>query len=272
MLGLEIVLVAVGIFFIIISFRITESLTQKELEHLGHLSGDELKKIVDNELKSATIDIDHRIDDVIDESMEKVEIAMDKETNSKIMAISEFSDGVIDKINQNHEEVMFLYSMLNDKHAQLTEFAGQIEQMTGELYSRAEEKRIEEKRVEEIRVKEPTPEPVIPSETVVNHHGTRPFTNFDSFDESEAILNTSKITKREAIDISESEEEVAPPPATVPKAMPVPDQTAVNKTLNHNGEILRLFEEGKDIMQIAKELKLGMGEVKLVVDLYKGAH
>ena len=39
---------------------------------------------------------------------------------------------------------------------------------------------------------------------------------------------------------------------------------------NNNEEILALHREGKSNMAIARELGLGIGEVKLVIDLYKG--
>lgn len=39
--------------------------------------------------------------------------------------------------------------------------------------------------------------------------------------------------------------------------------------LNRNDEILSMYESGMDSRQIAKELNLGIGEVRLVIDLYK---
>ena len=39
---------------------------------------------------------------------------------------------------------------------------------------------------------------------------------------------------------------------------------------NSNDRILELHKEGKSNMAIAKELGLGIGEVKLVIDLFKG--
>ena len=39
---------------------------------------------------------------------------------------------------------------------------------------------------------------------------------------------------------------------------------------NNNDEILRLHREGKSKVAIAKELGLGVGEVKLVIDLFEG--
>ena len=43
------------------------------------------------------------------------------------MAISEYADTVLETINKNHNEVMFLYSMLNDKHAEITEVVGALQ-------------------------------------------------------------------------------------------------------------------------------------------------
>ena len=39
---------------------------------------------------------------------------------------------------------------------------------------------------------------------------------------------------------------------------------------NNNEQILELHNQGKSNMIIAKELGLGVGEVKLVIDLFKG--
>ena len=38
---------------------------------------------------------------------------------------------------------------------------------------------------------------------------------------------------------------------------------------NHNDEIIKLYQEGMEPVEIAKELKIGYGEVLLVIDLYK---
>ena len=39
---------------------------------------------------------------------------------------------------------------------------------------------------------------------------------------------------------------------------------------NNNERILKLNAEGKSVVEIAKELGLGIGEVKLVIDLFRG--
>lgn len=39
---------------------------------------------------------------------------------------------------------------------------------------------------------------------------------------------------------------------------------------NHNERILELYKEGKSYVEIARELGLGLGEVKLVIELFRG--
>ena len=40
--------------------------------------------------------------------------------------------------------------------------------------------------------------------------------------------------------------------------------------MSSNEKILKLNEMGVSVKEIAKQLNLGIGEVKLVIDLYKG--
>ena len=39
---------------------------------------------------------------------------------------------------------------------------------------------------------------------------------------------------------------------------------------NHNQRILELYKQGKSYVEIARELGLGLGEVKLVIELFRG--
>ena len=39
---------------------------------------------------------------------------------------------------------------------------------------------------------------------------------------------------------------------------------------NYNTQILTLYSQGRTVMEISKLLGLGQGEVKLVIDLFKG--
>ena len=194
MTGVEIILILAGLVMMIGSFMVTEKLSGAELDRIAELSQNEIKKILENKLKDAEAAIEDQIDHAIEDSTDKVERALDKETNEKMLAIGEYSDTVMEKMNQTHNEIMFLYSMLNDKHTELTKLAGQIGEMSAEIGESLEEAK----------------------ESVVK----------------------------------EMEEQ--------------PEQT------NHNEKILALYSQGKSYVEIAKELGLGQGEVRLVVGLYKG--
>ena len=53
------------------------------------------------------------------------------------------------------------------------------------------------------------------------------------------------------------------------EAAKLPEKKA-GTVVNHNQRILELYQLGKSNVEIAKELNLGVGEVKLVIDLFKG--
>ena len=50
----------------------------------------------------------------------------EKETNEKIMAISEYSDTVLSSMNKSHDEIVFLYDMLNEKQERVTELMKEL--------------------------------------------------------------------------------------------------------------------------------------------------
>ena len=130
---LEICLLVVGIVLMIASFFITEKLSNSELNKISELSTGEMQKILERSLNDAQTKVDNMVDQVIDHSIEKsmevVERALDKETNEKMRVLTEYSDTVLQSINKTHNEVMFLYSMLNDKHSELTKYAGNLAQL-----------------------------------------------------------------------------------------------------------------------------------------------
>lgn len=133
MTAIEIVLILVGIVFMIGSFFVSEKLSMKELNKIAELSENEIKIITNKELSKVSGQIEEQAESVVADSIGRVERAMDKETNEKIMEIGEYSDTVLENMNKTHNEIMFLYSMLNDKHTELTELAGSLTELSGEL-------------------------------------------------------------------------------------------------------------------------------------------
>lgn len=212
MTGVEIILILVGLVLMVGSFMVTEKLSESDLNTIAELGQNEIKRILDKRLEEAEQTIEEQIDTAIDGSINKVERGLDKETNEKMKAIGEYSDTILEEMNKTHSEIMFLYSMLNDKQADLTELTARI----GKLAADVEQEMEEAKEVQE------------------------------------------EIQKKAALE-EEPEEEI--------QELPADEQEEI---FNHNEKILELYKEGRSFVEIAKTLGLGLGEVKLVIGLFKG--
>lgn len=213
------------------SFFVTEKLSNQDLDKIAELSTEEMQRILERSLTDAQVKVDNMVDQVIDHSIEKsmevVERALDKETNEKMRAITEYSDTVLESIHKTHNEVMFLYSMLNDKHSELTKYAGNLAQLAIHL--------------EELQ------------ENVQK-----------TLDQSDEILNTAQASAKPV----RTPEPVSPKPEPKEET-PVVPQKEEDETLSHNQMILNMYRQGKNAVDIAKELGLGVGEVKLVIGLFR---
>ena len=127
MLAVEIVLILIGVAFLVGSYFVEERFSEKDIQEISKMSETQLNMIVDKQVKTAKTQVENSVDEIIDESLAVTKRGLEKETNEKIMAISEYSDTVLETMNKTHNEIMFLYSMLNDKHAEMTEFAGALQ-------------------------------------------------------------------------------------------------------------------------------------------------
>lgn len=71
--------------------------------------------------------IDKMASEISEETITKTEDQLSQLSNEKIIAVNDFSKQVIDKISQNHEEVVFLYNMLNEKETELKNTMKQVD-------------------------------------------------------------------------------------------------------------------------------------------------
>lgn len=222
MTAVEITLIIVGIVFLLVSFLVQEKLSPKDIESITNLSENELKIIVEKQLKNANDQVEDAITDVVEDKTETTKRALEKETNEKIMAIDEYSNTVLESMNKTHNEILFLYSMLNDKHTELTDLAAQLQQFSEQM------KNTENEVLENLAL--------AAQDVRQKVNETKPI------DENEAILASL------GTDTKGTEQ----------------DQ------INHNDRILMLHQQGLSDVEIARELGLGLGEVKLVIGLFKG--
>lgn len=245
MAGVELILLLVGCIFMVGSFFITEKLSPSELNKLAEISEDELKNIVNRQVENAGVKIEEAIDERLEASMDRVDRALEKETNEKIMAINEFSDTIVENMNKTHSEIMFLYSMLNDKHVELTGMVSDLQRLAADVRNMQE--RIPTSGAVPAAQPVPlvTPQPVVPvvrASAVIQNAAEVP-----KAEEKEQPKRTAEEELEHEGQVSEQEEEE-----------------------NHNKRILALHKEGCNVVDIAKKLGLGIGEVRLVIGLYKG--
>ena len=117
---LEIVLIVLGIIIIIVSFFLVGSKQEINESTLGkNISLDQV--FAKEEIQDFNDSIINKLNEVREETLNATEDELSRLSNEKIMAVSEFSDQILEKIDRNHEEVVFLYKMLNDKEKEIKE-------------------------------------------------------------------------------------------------------------------------------------------------------
>lgn len=285
MTAFEVVLLLCGIICVAVSF----------------IMGDSQKKNTDDKDYDANLteeqkeDIRRQVTDIIDEEMlnasEKTEVSLDKISNTKILEMNEYADNILGEINRNHNEAVFLYDMLNDKAKEVKSTVKdvnvtkkQVEKIQAEVTSAAanpeddnayaDKSGDKSQRRSEHEFRSMTPEIVREIDMPVT----------SEYDDSQE--NDSYVTG--GADINDGMDMVSPQELMAVSQMLGQDmQQSIQQNiqtvsaqdngmhdngthgLNRNDEILSMYESGMDSRQIAKELNLGIGEVRLVIDLYK---
>ena len=258
----EILLILLGILAFVGSFIIPENLAKKNSEEIK-IPEEKIKELVEQEVKQAAFQIEEKTDETISAAAEKTERYMERLSNEKIMAIQEYSDTVLSQINKNHEEAVFLYDMLNNKHVQVKNTAAEIN--TKVEGAKADLEQTIQEQLSELPV-----ESVVPAMEEKNETSATIVEN-GSKAEDNTVKEEKVITKRPAA------KRKAPAKKTAVKKEngngKVPEieiQFEPDSDIGSNkSKILDLHKEGKSNMAIAKSLGLGIGEVKLIIDLFE---
>jgi len=249
---MEIFLLIFGGVIFILSFIIPVSKEEASKE-TKDLMRDEIKKLVSEEMDSVKNHVDDVVDEAVEYAMEKTERSLERLSNEKIMAVSDYSDTVLQEIHKNHEEVMFLYDMLNDKHNNLKNTVSEVNQTVKAVEETTREaeaavnsfKELVPEKIEDDQLTVVIKEAVsYPAESQVTTGGTKDSRTTET---SDRTYEKKTVKDEEAL----TESDIKP------------------EKLNRNDEILKLYELGKSNVAIAKQLGMGVGEVRLVIDLYK---
>lgn len=234
MTTLEIILLVLGALIFIGSFIIPE--TKSELDEADRgLTQEQIQEMLKEEVKGVRNQVEDTVEETVSYSMEKTERALERITNEKLSAISEYTETVLTDIHKSHEEVLFLFDMLNDKHENIKETATEVNKAVKEANEVF--KPIEMSGLEILQQATPDTEAAKPEKKKA---------------QKPAAKKTAKAEKTEMSNIS------------------LRFDSAQETSDNNNERILQLHQKGKSNVAIAKELGLGVGEVKLVIDLFKG--
>ena len=195
------------------------------------LSREDIQALVEQELAGVGHHVDDTAEEAVTYAMEKTERSLERLSNEKIMAVNEYSDTVLNEIHKNHEETVFLYDMLNNKHTSLKNTVAEVNGSVKE----AEEM---------VRSLQQTAEAAVQggvkSEETIAWEQLEPV--FPEPEEKEKMVAADQVSE---------------------------EWPGEHGQDNNNEKILRLYKKGKSAVMIAKELEMGIGEVRLVIDLFR---
>ena len=241
---MEIVLLVIGALVFAASFLIPSGKGDSPA-HSMEIAKDEISDLVDKELERIRAQVDDTVEEAIKDSMDKTERTLERISNEKIMAVNEYSDTVLGQINKSQQEITFLYDMLNAKHDSLKNTASEME------------RKVKEAEIASREVEAVTREAEI------------------ALRETEAATQMVRQVVAPAFQTiaEETEEENSQPEQFPEEEIPVQSPQELQGTesySNKNDKILELHRQGRSDVTIAKQLDLGVGEVKLVIDLFEG--
>lgn len=236
---LEIIIIIIGLTAFVGSFFLPDNNKGVEIS----IPDEVIHELMEKEVNRAVLTIEEQTEEKITSLQESTKRSMEKLSNEKIMAIDEFSNTVLDKIYKNHEEAVFLYDMLNNKHIQLKNSMTEMEKIikNGKKEFGSELTLRENNILEE----NPEKEEVIKSKLLL--------------DEISVGVGTKLEISREVTEdyaLQEDDEEK--------------DINQEEKAGEDKNKILEYHKMGKSEIEIAKILDIGVGEVKLIIGLYKG--
>jgi len=179
-----------------------------------------------------------------EEAVVKTDDYLSKISNEKIMSVNDFSAQILEKIDANHKEVVFLYDMLNKKEDEIKQTVQQFDKEKTEM---------QEVVGDIIKLTKQM------KATIRKNEGA-------------SGTKEDKVKKTEE---KKSQEKPSPVKKTQPQVKAIENQTDGQLEFaemlpadRQKEEVLRLYKQGKSVLEISKSMSMGQGEVKLIIGLY----
>lgn len=307
MTPLGIVLLAVGILVIIASFFVPDKEDREDKKDIEKKQ-DQIRRLMERELDGMKLRVNEATNETVEVGMEKSERALEKIANEKIMAVSEYATTVMEEIDRNHKEVMFLYDMLNDKqtdvkntvrHAEAavkevteaTKTASDTAIYATNVANAANEAANAASEVVSAASEAVSSMPAVATSTAAVATEVEPAVQAGNsntpMDAKASVPQESVFSMAANMDdmsFAEASQMMAEEIAPIAKATEEPEKepereltefeilernTSFQNVNNNNQMILKMYAEGVPVVDIARQLSLGVGEVQLVIDLFK---
>lgn len=184
--------------------------------------------------------VDQIISDKTEEVIIKTDDYLSQVANEKIMSVDEFSKQIMERLDKNNSDVMFLYNMVTETKEELKAEIANAKKVK-ETLGKVSEKKSEETATPIVRKQERENKP-------------------------SGITKTEPV-KRTVVKKEPKEQKTDDIAALLAATMVQEPTSSVDGDMPKD-KILELYKSGKSIRDISRELGMGQGEVKLVVDLY----
>ena len=195
--------------------------------------------------------VDGIISEKREEAILKTDDYLSQVANEKIMSVDEFSKQILERLDKNNSDVMFLYNMVTETKEELKSEIANAKKTEESLRSAADAYReVQTEAAEAMLTKSlHTEKRETKKETAEKTKQTRAKTEKKAQEAKTPLPPVEDISGLLAATVREIEED------EISHDMP-------------KEQILELHKKGKSIREISRELGMGQGEVKLVIDLY----
>ena len=296
MTALEMCLIAVGIIAIAVSYFISEKNAEERMKKAVDelILSEETKRTL---IKQAKDTVEEALNGMSEEIEGKAEVQLEKLSNEKIMMVKEYTDTVLEEIEKNHNEVMFLYSMLDDKDKDIKNAvrdAQKIEKTIHEL-NQKQEFVIEQAKalIEQCIEQEKNLERVIEEQNQADKNTIlifEPDQKYETYFKTEEKLETEitqekkhKVRQRkqnleeylrrnpeklsELRQIRRSRKKIKEKKEENSNQISKREEVIVEQNEDKKRDtIIELYQQGNSSLEIARKMGLSMGEVKLMID------
>ncbi|WP_029504233.1 DUF6115 domain-containing protein [Lachnoclostridium phytofermentans] len=227
----QIILLIFALVLILLSFLLVDRQRTGKSQPIDNMN----YELTEEEKKRIRLQVQNVIEQEMSNRLIDAEDKLNQLSNEKIMEFNEFSTGVLEKIEINNSEVVFLFQMLKEKEEELKATFSKMETV------RRDVKDLLDKLSKLMAARNKTT--LVPTKSEEHIESTEE--KLKALEEAEAM---------EFIHKEKGEEN--------------PNADSTQLVAKHKEEIINLYKNQYSIRDISKQLGLGQGEVKLVLDLY----